>query len=95
MRRTTAVSAGWMTLVRESATVLPGATATMSSLPRHAHNRATQKNATMVRIVQRAVGETGVSISSRWAGRNARSSSRRAGASSARRAAQAERNTPP
>ena len=93
MRLTTPASSGWMTLVRDPTTVLPGATATISSLPMQAHSSATVKNAMIVRMIQREAGETGVSVNSRCAGRKASSSSVRAGGSRVARTDQAALNT--
>jgi hypothetical protein len=92
MRRTTAVSIGCNTLVRLLTTVLPGATATMSSRPKIAHSKAMQKKLMISRIVQRSVGDAGASISSRCAGRNASSSEFLCGASRLVRVAQAALN---
>ena len=74
MARTTAVSNGWMTLVRTSGTILPVALAMMSMRPRLAHNNAMQKTAMTVADIARPVGEGGVSTISSAAGRNASSS---------------------
>ena len=45
---TTPVSNGWISLVRPLGTILPGAVATMSTLPSDAQTSATQKTAMMV-----------------------------------------------
>ncbi|MNN47454.1 hypothetical protein D3C81_1618740 [compost metagenome] len=74
MDRTTAVSDGWITLVRELTTVLPGALATISSFPTSAQTKATRKIVMIDHITILVKGETGVSMSSRCAGRNSTSS---------------------
>src|SRR5262249_33557163 len=71
--RTTPVSNGWMTLLRPVGTILPGATATMSTVPSTVHASATQKTATIVAATARPIGEGGVSTTSSAAGRKAAS----------------------
>ena len=95
MRRTTPGSSGCTTFVRPDDTVLPDATATMSSLPRHAHASATQNSAISVRATQRDAGDTGVSISSRCAGRNSSSCAERGTGSIDLRCAHESRITRP
>jgi hypothetical protein len=69
--RTTAVSNGWMILVRPVAMILPGAVATMSILPNAAHASARQNSAMIVIAMARPRGEGGVSTISSAAGRKA------------------------
>src|ERR1700722_2111393 len=75
--RTTPVSNGWMILVRPLGMILPGATATMSTVPMHAQPSATANTAMMVKATARPTGEGGVSTISSAAGRNASSAFRR------------------
>src|SRR5216684_5735238 len=75
--RTTPVSNGWIVLVRPLGMILPGATATMSTVPMHAQPNATANTAMMVKATARPTGEGGVSTISSAAGRNASSSRRR------------------
>src|SRR5947207_7705653 len=63
-------SSGWMILSPPWATILPGAVATMSILPKQAQARPTQKISTIVTPSARPTGEGGVSTISRAAGRN-------------------------
>src|SRR5262249_1683727 len=70
-------SNGWMVLVRPLGMILPGATATMSTVPMHAQSSAALKTAMMVKAMARPSGEGGVSTISSAAGRNASSSCRR------------------
>src|SRR3954454_23136981 len=74
MARTTPVSNGWMILVRPVATILPGAVATISILPKAAQASARQNRAMMVMATARPIGEGGVSTISSAAGRKASSS---------------------
>src|SRR6516165_6792778 len=66
-----------MTLVRPLGTILPGAVATMSVVPREAQAIARQNKAMTVIEITRRVGDGGVSVISRAAGKNASSYSRR------------------
>src|SRR5258707_5129633 len=75
--RTTPVSNGWIILVRPLGMILPGATATMSTVPMHAQPNATANTAMMVKATARPTGEGGVSTISSAAGRKASSSFRR------------------
>ena len=50
MARTTPVSKGWMILVRPLGMILPGATATISTLPRQAQASASEKTAMTAQI---------------------------------------------
>src|SRR5258708_11171900 len=59
-----------MTLSPPCATILPGAVATMSILPKQAQARPAQKISTTVMPSARPTGEGGVSTISRAAGRN-------------------------
>src|SRR5882724_8016230 len=77
MARTTPASSGCTSLVRPLGMILPGATATMSTVPRDAHAAAAQKTRTMVKAMALPIGEGGVSTTSRAAGRKASSSRRR------------------
>src|SRR5882757_2660766 len=63
-------SSGWMTLSPPWATILPGAVATISILPKQAQAKPTQKISTIVMPSARPTGEGGVSTISRAAGRN-------------------------
>src|SRR5579863_5460887 len=69
-----------MTLVRPLGTILPGAVATMSTVPTHAQRSAAENTAMMIAPTARPVGEGGVSVISSAAGRNASSYSSRRGA---------------
>src|SRR5438876_1657078 len=81
MARPTPVSTGGLILVRPVATILPGAVATMSILPKAAQASARQNSAMIVMAMARPIGEGGVSTISSAAGRKASSSrSRRVGA---------------
>src|SRR5580693_7723933 len=75
--RTTPVSNGWIVFVRPLGMILPGATATMSTVPMHAQPSATANTAMMVKATARPTGDGGVSTISSAAGRNASSSFRR------------------
>src|SRR5712675_1825132 len=66
-----------MIFVRPLGMILPGATATMSTVPMHAQPSATANTAMMVKATARPTGEGGVSTISSAAGRNASSSFRR------------------
>src|SRR6266446_6410147 len=57
--------------------ILPGATATISTVPMHAQAKATLNTAMMVKMTAWPAGDEGVSMISRAAGRNASSSFRR------------------
>ena len=76
MERTTAVSNGWMTLVRSLGTIFPLADATMSIVPHQAHTRPAQNSRMMVAPIARPIGDGGDSTISSTAGRNASSSPR-------------------
>src|SRR5260370_1385812 len=75
--RTTPVSNGWIVFVRPLGMILPGATATISTVPMHAQAKATLNTAMMVKMTAWPAGEEGVSMISSAAGRNASSSFRR------------------
>ena len=75
--RTTPVSNGWMTLVRPLGMILPGAVATMSTVPRQAQASASTNTMMIVAPIARPIGEGGVSTISSAAGRKASSWSRR------------------
>src|SRR5262245_6730235 len=77
MACTTPVSNGWITLVRPLGTILPGAMATMSTVPTVTQTSARQKNAMTVAATARPTGDGGVSTTSSAAGRKAVSSSPR------------------
>src|SRR6266498_4962168 len=66
-----------MVLVPPLGMILPGATATMSTVPMHAQTTATLNATMMVNAMARPIGEGGDSTISRAAGRNASSSFRR------------------
>ena len=57
--------------------ILPGAIATISTLPTDAQNSAAQKTAMIVAPIARPIGDAGVSAISSAAGKNASSYSRR------------------
>src|SRR5215467_10545612 len=67
-----------MTLVRPLGMILPGAAATMSTVPNAAQTRATQKTPITARARTWPTGDGGVSMISSAAGRNASSSALRA-----------------
>src|SRR6202040_3124432 len=75
--RTTPVSNGWITLVRSLGTILPGAVATMSTVPSDAHSTARQNNTMIAAPIAWPIGDGGVSVISSAAGRKASSYSRR------------------
>ena len=79
MERTTPVSNGWITVVLPLGTIFPGADATMSMVPHHAHTSATQNKSMITAAVARPIGDGGVSTISSAAGRKASSSRRRPG----------------
>src|SRR5215475_3364801 len=79
MARIIAVSSGCTTLTCPSGTTLPSATATMSIWASEAHASAARMSAQIPQAVSRSVGDAGVSITSRAAGRNSRSSDVRRG----------------
>src|SRR5712692_8977282 len=79
--RTTPVSNGCTTLVRPLGMILPGAVATMSTVPTDAQVSAAQNRVTTVTPIARPIGEGGVSTISSAAGRNASSCSVRRGIS--------------
>src|ERR1700722_1232756 len=60
--RTTPVSNGWICFVMPLGMILPGAVATMSISPIHAHARAAQNTTIMVNIMARPADEAGVSM---------------------------------
>src|SRR3974377_2451705 len=80
MARTTPVSRGWTILVRPLGMIFPEAVATMSIFPNEAQASAIQNSAMMLQLIISAYGVTGVSTTSRAAGRNACSSRLRLGA---------------
>src|SRR5215470_17217346 len=75
-----------MILVRPLGTIRPGATATISSLPRQAQTSAMQNKAMIVPLMAPAIGGGGVSTISSAAGRKASSSRLRAAVLSGRAA---------
>src|SRR4051794_36826383 len=79
MARTIPPLSGWMTLLRPDGTTFPRAVATMSTCPKMAQINAMAKNTMIVPAMARPAGEAGVSMISREAGRNSRSSLARAG----------------
>src|SRR5581483_5266058 len=62
-----------MILVRPLGMILPGAVATISTVPTHAQPSARQKTVMIVKAIARPRGEGGVSVISRAAGRKASS----------------------
>src|SRR6185437_16393464 len=80
MARIMAVSSGWTTFTCPRGTTLPSATATMSIWDSDAQAIAPAMMPQSSAALKRKVGENGVSMTSRAAGRNSRSSDvRRAG----------------
>src|SRR5258706_16092485 len=79
MAATLAVSSGWMILVLPLVTILPGAVAMMSISP--IQDQATAKTAMAMMVAPRSlpIGEAGVSMISKAAGRKSRSSRLRRG----------------
>src|SRR5271155_5446140 len=71
MARTTPISKGCTILVRPLGTILPGAEAIRSTLPKLAQASAKQKAAIRVKEIARPIGEGGVSTISSAAGRKA------------------------
>src|SRR5262249_45346835 len=67
------VSNGWITLLRPPATTLPGAEATMSTVPQAAQASTAPNSTTIVMPMARPIGEGGDSTISRAAGRKANS----------------------
>ena len=82
-----------MVLLRPPDTVLPEAAATISILPNQDHSKAKSANAIIKRAAHFGAAETGVSVSSKCAGKNASSSAVRLGGSNWSRTAQTLRHT--
>src|SRR5690349_2636049 len=72
-----------MTFVRPVGTILPGAVATMSTVPRYDQASAQQNSRMIVAPIARPIGDGGVSTTSRAAGRKANSSARLAAGAAA------------
>src|SRR5215471_373969 len=76
MAETIPASRGCTALVRPVGTILPGATAMISTRPMQAHATAAAKNTVMRIATVRPAGDAGVSRTSRAAGRNSSSARR-------------------
>src|SRR5690242_7931370 len=90
MARTMPISSGCTTLVRPLGTIVPGPVATISTRPITAQAKARRKNRMMRPLIALPIGEAGVSMISRAAGRNSSSSRRLTRATGAGRMASSD-----